>query len=492
MTKRVKHCGRAKVIPVKDAMLLPYQERWVRDGSRLKLMEKSRQVGISWGSALGLVKRKAPSTARGDAWCSSRDDGQARLLVEDCKAFANILNLGAEDLGEQIVDDKGTTSYVLRFANGLRIHSMSSNPDAQAGKRGDRLLDEFALHLNPRKLYSIAFPGITWGGQFEIVSTHRGSANFFNELVREIREKDNPKGFSLHRVTLQDALDQGFLFKLQSKLPDGDERLDMDEAEYFDFIKSGCADGESFLQEYMCVPADDAAAFLEYDLIASREFRGGEDWELEPKSIKHPFFVGVDVGRDHDLTVIWVVEKVATDKITRKVIELQGRPFAEQEDVLYRVLESPNMRRCCIDASGLGRQFAERARERFGDYRVEEVKFTAPVKEELAYPLRAAFEDGTVRIPESRAIRADLRGVRKETTASGNIRFAADRGKNGHSDRFWALALALHAAKSADEGFCRLESAGRGGDDGQGRFGKFVRPDNSDDFEPTGTGDWAY
>ncbi len=92
---------------------------------------------------------------------------------------------------------------MLEFANGKRIHSMSSNPDAQAGKRGGRVLDEFALNPEPRKLWAIAYPGITWGGAMEIISTHRGSGNYFNELIREIREQGNPKNISLHRVTLQ-------------------------------------------------------------------------------------------------------------------------------------------------------------------------------------------------------------------------------------------------------------------------------------------------
>src|SRR5690606_26634013 len=147
--------------------------------------------------------------------------------------------------------------YVLRFESGRRIHSMSSNPDAQAGKRGSRILDEFALHPNPRKLWTIAYPGITWGGSLKVISTHRGSHNFFNGLKREIVEGGNPKGISLHTVTLQDALDQGLLWKLQQNLPAEDERQEMTEAEYFDFVKSGCADEESFLQEYMCQPADD-------------------------------------------------------------------------------------------------------------------------------------------------------------------------------------------------------------------------------------------
>ena len=445
--------GKAKVIPAKDTLLLPYQAKWVNDNSRLKIMEKSRQIGMSWGGAYGLVRRKAPKTARLDAWASSTGDIQARLFLDDCKKFAGMIQTGAEDLGERAIDDKGSKAFVLKMASGCAINSMSSNPDAQAGKRGDRFLDEFALHLDPRKLYAIAYPGITWGGLLEILSTHRGSGNFFNELIREIIEKGNPKKFSHHRVTLQDALEQGFLFKLQLKLPDGDERLYMDEADYFNFIKSGCADEESFLQEYMCIPADDNSAFLTYDLIASCEYQAGEDWEMPPPFLlaKGPLFVGVDVGREHDLTAIYVLELLGGRYLLRAIFELQGVTFSEQEDVLYRVLASPSVRRCCIDATGIGTQFAERAAEKFGKYRVEGIKFTVGIKEELAYPLRAAFEDGNIRIPFNKNLRADLRSIKKIATAGEHVRFAADRGANGHADRFWALALALHAGKAPQE-----------------------------------------
>lgn len=441
--------GAAKNIPKRNTLLLPYQAKWVKDSSRLKIAEKSRQIGWTWATAYGLVSRKSLVDARLDAWISSRDDIQARLFLEDCKGFAKLLNAAAADLGERVIDESGHTAYVLQHANGLRSHSMSSNPDAQAGKRGDRVLDEFALHPDPRKLYSIAYPGITWGGSLEIFSTHRGTANYFNQLIVEIREKKNPKGFSLHRVTLADALEEGFLFKLQSKLPIDDERQDMDEAAYYDFIRAGCADEESFLQEYMCVPSDDAAAFLSYELLDACKYPAGEEWETLLGGGTNPLFVGVDVGRDHDLTVIWVIEKVGGVNLTRRVIELKAETFDAQERALYDILALPQVRRCCIDQTGIGRQFAERAQKRFGTYRVEGLHFTGPVKEELAYPVRAAFEDRSIRIPDRKEIFSDLRGIRKETTAAGNIRFAGERGKNGHCDRFWALALALHAGKTA-------------------------------------------
>ena len=429
--------------------MLPYQQAWVEDNSRLKICEKSRQIGWTWATAYGLVRRKSLKSARLDAWISSRDEIQARLFLEDCKDFAAILQIGAEDLGERVIDKDGNSAYVLRMANQLRIHSMSSNPDAQAGKRGDRVLDEFALHPDPRKLYSIAYPGITWGGSMEVFSTHRGSHNFFNGLIKEIREKGNPKGFSLHRVTLQDALDQGFLYKLQSKLPPDDARQEMDEADYFTFIKAGAADEESFNEEYMCIPSDDASAFITYEMLDATKLPPAET-NHTPTQLRtcKELYLGVDIGRVHDLTVFWILEKVADTYFTRREITMQNATFDAQEKVFYELMDIPAMRRAGVDNTGIGRQFAERARKKYGS-RVEPVNFTSQVKEELAYPLKAALEDRTLRIPDDPKVFADFRAIRKITTTAGNIRFEGERTKDGHSDRFWAAALALHAAGTA-------------------------------------------
>ncbi|MCM2480174.1 terminase large subunit domain-containing protein [Serpentinimonas maccroryi] len=434
--------GKARAIPADaGAIFLPYQSRWIQDEARLKLMEKARQIGLSWSSAYACVERSAAQGARYDQWVSSRDDLQARLFIEDCKTFAGILNIAAQDLGEVVLDPKGRISaYVIEFSSGKRIHSMSSNPDAQAGKRGARLLDEFALHPDPRKLWSVAYPGITWGGQMEVISTHRGSHNFFNQLVREVREGGNPKQISLHRVTLQDALEQGFLYKLQHMLAADDERMGMDEAAYFDFIRSGCADEESFQQEYMCAAADDDAAFLEYDLIASAEYPRGHDWAQRESG---PLFVGIDIGRKQDLTVLWVLEKLGDTYYTRHVQALRGMRKSDQEKHLWPWIERSH--RTCIDATGLGIGWSDDAQDAYGKFKVEAVTFTSASKEAMAYPVRAHMEDSKLRIPFDQHIRADLRSLSKQTSSAGNIRFTAERGPGGHADHFWALALALHA-----------------------------------------------
>jgi phage FluMu gp28-like protein len=428
-----------------EKFFLAYQKRWIDDASRLKIIEKSRQIGISMATAYRLVREHSSRDCRWDAWVSSRDEMQGKLFLDDCKKFSQILHIAAQDLGRELMAlNKKSGVVSIPFHNNHFIHSLSSNPDAQAGKRGTRVLDEFALHPNPKLLYAIAYPGITWGGQLEIISTHRNSDNFFHKLIKDITENGNPKKFSHHRVTLQDALEQGLLRKLRAKASADDPIMAMDEGDYFDYIRRSCPDHETFLQEYMCEPWDNQSIFLPMHLI------GDAEMFYDPQKItdKNDLFLGVDVGRTKDLTVFWLLASVKDELITKDIIVLRNKTFSEQEATLYELLVMPMLRRVCMDQTGIGRQFAERAAERFGRYKVEGITFTNATKEQLAYLLRTAFEDKVIKIPSDDSIRADLRAVKKENTFAGKIRFSAENTERGHADRFWALALAVHAAQN--------------------------------------------
>ena len=162
--------------------------------------------------------------------------------------------------------------------------------------------------------------------------------------------------------------------------------------------------------------------------------------------IKGDLYVGIDIGRRKDLTVIWCIERFENNKYTRKVKVLEKTPFHIQYEIISEILKHPKLRRCCIDSTGIGMQLAEQAVRDFGQYRVEAVMFTNKSKEEMAYNLRTNFEDKQVIIPAEHDIREDLHSIQKITTKAGNIRFDAETSEvNGHADRFWALALALIA-----------------------------------------------
>jgi phage FluMu gp28-like protein len=425
---------------------LPYQERWIRDESQLKIMEKARQIGITWASAYRLVRQHAPHRRRLDSWVASRDETSAKLFLEDCKFFRDILHVAAHSFGRALSPDTERDSvYSLRFSNHTQIYSLSSNPDTQAGKRGTRVLDEFALHPQADQLYSTAYPGITWGGQLEIISTQRDADHLFNRLIQEIIHNGNPKNFSYHRVTLEDALQQGILQRIQAQLPPEDPRQAMTESDYYDYIRQACIDEDSFQQEYMCHPVQEGDSFLSYTLIQSCEYAPDVHWERDLMAITHEAYLGIDIGREHDLSVFWLLEKENGIAHTRSVICAQKMRFSDQEFILKSFFSIPSLRRVCIDQSGIGRQFTERAIEHFGSYRVEGITFTLSTKEQLAYALRTAFEQQQLRIPAERQIREDLRAIKRETTFAGHIRFSAERNDKGHADRFWALALAWHA-----------------------------------------------
>lgn len=423
-----------------EPYFLPYQRRWIQDRSALKMFEKSRQIGISFCTAYSAVKRAAAQDARLDVWVSSRDEVQARLFLEDCLHWAETLQIVAENRGEVLFDPaKGFASYVLRFQNGRNIYSLSSNPNALAGKRGHVILDEFALHGDQRLLYRVAKPVTTWGGQLELISTHRGANSVFNQLLLDIAERGNPMGWSHHRVTLQDAVSDGLVERINLKTGRRESR-----ETFLTRLEGECLDKEQWLQEYCCLPCDESAAFITYEMITACQADCLRDFACLERC-ENPLYLGLDVGRKRDLTIIDVGEKIGDVVWDRFRIELANKSFSEQESELYRLLNLPNLQRACIDASGLGMQLAERAREYCG-WKVEPITFTAPIKEQLAFQLRAAFEDRLLRISDDERLRADLRGIRKEISASGNLRFVGES-PDSHCDRFWAKALRQQAAQ---------------------------------------------
>ena len=472
---------------------LPYQRRWIEDSSPLRICEKSRQIGMTYADAYDSVLKAADIIDGKDVWVSSRDEDTARLYLQHCKRWAKAINHVAEDLGQVILDSKrDITARVLRFPRGFSIYSLSSNPNALVGRSGHIKIDEFAVHQDQRELYSIASPCINWGGQLSIISTHRGVDSTFNQIIRSIREEGNPMHWSHHRVTIHDAVEQGIVERINAAARRADSR-----GAFIQRLRSQCIDEEQWLREYCCQPQDENSAFITWQMITACESPnclkpfsyisviGERDLAVDPgwhptmpshwsrptdlpesddRSDPRSFYVGVDVARKHDLCVIDIGEKIDDLLWDRMRIELHNKKFSEIEDELFPILRLRSVKRCCIDATGLGMQLAERAKERYG-YKVEPITFTAALKEELAFELRRAFEDRALRIDPDPKLRADLRAIKKVVTSAGNLRFLSDSDEvgravpgepSGHADRFWAKALRQHAAqtKPAKFGAC--------------------------------------
>ena len=279
-------------------------------------------------------------------------------------------------------------------------------------------------------------PVFTWGYPVRILSTHNSKSSLFYKFLEDV--KAGKRDWYYQKTDIYQAVAEGLVDRIYGRRTTAAEQKAWLEQEQRD-----CANEEAWLEEYCCKPSDEAHSFFTYDLIAGIE----EENVLCPlNKTKYDLFVGVDIGRRKDLTVIWVWERVARNFFARLVEPLEKTPFRVQREVLWEILKHPKVRRCCMDSTGLGMQLAEETQEQFGQYRVEAVNFSSRVKEEMAYPLRAAAEDKLIKIPADRKIREDFHSLRKVTTAAANTRFDVDATAATHADYFWAAALGYYAA----------------------------------------------
>ncbi len=424
--------------------LLPYQLGWVRDNHRMKLCEKSRRIGWTYISSLRRVYR-ALRAPRHDAWWVTRDLGTAREFIRYCRQWATTCRaIGLRRLGDCApagARAAGARTHALAFANGSRITALSSAPDALAGKGGDIGLDEFALHRHQDLLYTVARPATMWGHQLEIVSTHRASTTLFNRLCAGARSGRDPQ-WHHYRVTIEDAVAGGLVERVNARVVHrGGAPLST--AAFLAQERAGCLSEAMWRQEYLCEPQDSEAALLSYALITACE----SEWAaLRAGAADGPGYLGMDIGREHDLTVLWVVERLGDVLYTRAVEVLERAPFQAQLEALTLLWRRARVQRGAVDAGGMGAMLAEQAAARLGGHRLEAVRISAPVQEALALNVLRHCQERTVRLPAEPVIRHDLHQVQRQVTIGGHVRYQAPRTGAGHADRFWALALALHAA----------------------------------------------
>jgi phage FluMu gp28-like protein len=401
-------------------------------------------------------------------WVSSRDLLTAKELITDYMAkwagAANIVAKGLDGENAQVIDkEKGITAFIVQFDNGSRVLSLSSTPEAFAGKGGDVFIDEADLHENSKKVIDMAQPCTTWGGQLEVVSALKidgGPNTPFCRLVDEAEHQGNPRGWNLHKTTIVDAVEQGFVEKIGEVTGKNWTRKDWLANMESQYSK------EAWRTQFLLIPSEDGGALISYELINAAEAKPCAQDTLMPMKYDKflPMYLGMDIGRKKDLSVIICLQRLGDILWTVGYEVMEKTPYRIQEAKLGSFLEMRNCYRGCIDATGKGEMLAEYAVDKFGSFRAEGIIFTNPAKARLAETLHRRFEDRRIRIPRDPIIAEDLHKIIKSTTLNNHARYEGDRDENGHSDRFWAYALANHAAESSLAGPCEMEAAGESRD----------------------------
>lgn len=430
----------------KNFKFLKYQSAWINNPSQFAIAEKSRRIGITYAESYRVTRDLALKKVKNNkVWFSSADLSASEEFIDYVAFWAKFLQTAAEYVGEVVIDrDDDVTAHRVRFSNGAECNAISSNPTRFRSKGGDIILDEFAHHKDQEKMFTAAKPSMMWGNRVRVISTHNGDESYFNSLISEIKKgKDGTmKNWTHFHTTIEDAIKDGLIDTIL-----GHKASKEEVAQFLEDAFSGMSQ-EAIDEEFYCIPRSSSKNhLLPYELLNPIERDNILDDKLE--NVVGDLFVGMDIGRKNNPSIIWVDEKLGEILYTRKVIPLKNVTYREQKEILYGVMSHPNFRRAALDATGIGNQMAEEAQQDFGALRVEAVMFTTKSKEELASHTYIMVEGKKTLIPRDRIIRDDFYSVRAVTSPSGNVRYEADVDKQGgHADYFWAKALALSAAKS--------------------------------------------
>ena len=411
-------------------LLLPYQRRWVSDTSRFKIWNKARQAGGSLAAAFGVVDS---ILADGKDWVLiSSGERQALELMKKVHQVADIFADAYQRATSKPFPLEKKAGSII-FPSGARIIAAPSNPNTARGYSANLLLDEFAFHSDPAAIWTAVFPIITnplkGKLKLQIISTPFGLNNKFADIWFSADSK-----FSRHETSIYNAVEDGL-------------SLNIDE------LRETLADSDAWAQEYECRFCESASLMFPYSLVSSAisSEANGQPEVIPERPMPRQggsLFVGVDLGRKHDLTVCWTLERIPergdtpAKLVTLEEIVLDRMPYDEQVPILESRLRYA--RHACVDSSGLGGPIHERLAKAFSH--VEAVHFSQSTKLEIFSRTKRELEARALKLPIGSKVSDELQSLQRLVTSQGTVKIFARRTADGHADRATALALAVHAS----------------------------------------------
>lgn len=450
-----------------------WQDWYLRHRFRFLIANKSRRVGWSFLTALdGVMNAIDPAKYNYTKQFVSYSMEDAKEKIAIARAF--FLSI-PEGMGQKRLTSDSKTTLEWEDKNGRSRSRLISWPcKAPRGKGGDISLDEFAFHANDYSIYTAALPIISRGGNLEIGSTPFGNKGKFYEIIT-----DTGRFPDFKRIELYWYMSPYLCTNVKAAIHDA-QNLNTQAmvAKYATDVMKDIFENtslEDFQQEYECAFRDELAAFITLEMIQActplagdddnpdssdeiEEFKTIDDLILGYRQEKHGYlYAGYDVGRTNDASELVVIGYLPGKDLMQVIASISFRKvsFKEQEANIVRFMKELPIYRFAIDATGLGMNLAENLMGYF-PRKVEAVTFTNPVKEDLANNSWLVFDKRKIALPPDRELQQQIHSIRKTITSAKNARFDCDANSQNHADRFWAMALAIHAVgrgAEANNGF---------------------------------------
>lgn len=458
-------------------ILLPYQKAWVGDDAEVKVAEKSRRVGLTWAEAAASVL-DAAATDGMDVYYISYNFEFTKEFITTCGSWAKGLNEAAVAFGEEIIKD-GEDEFrasKITFPSGHKIMGLPARATTIRGRQGKIIIDEAAFCDNLSELLKAALAMLMWGGKVCIISTHNGEDNLFNEIIKDV--KSGKKPYSLHRITITDAISQG-LYRRICLRKKGKWTKKGEEAWLQGLVAHY---GEGAPEELFCIPTKGGAKYFSRALVENcmndeipvlryqqtNEFtfmpesernRQTDEWleaELLPvlrDALPIGKYIGGDFARSGDLSTLVITQRISeTYRKGLCNIELRNVPFDQQLRISRFILDSlESVWGFSTDARGNGQMMAEMLQQEYGTDLVNAVMITTSFYAEFMPALKSRFESHELEIPKSMDIIEDFRLV---TMVKGTPRIPDARTNEGetrklrHGDTVVAECMVEHAMKN--------------------------------------------
>ncbi len=428
-------------------LLRESQRKWVADPAEVKIAEKGRRTGFTFGEAADDVLIAAASREAGgdNVYYIGTTLDMAREYIEACGRWAVGLNHAAGEIGELLIDDvdehgnsKNIKAFRVDFPSGFSILALSSRPRSLRGRQGVVVIDEAAFQDDLAGLIKAAIALIILGSKVRIISTHEGVENYFNQLIEECRAGRIP--YSVHRCTFDDAVREG-LYRTRCKAK-GETWTAEGEAAFTAKVRAFYRGNEE--EELDCIPALSGGTYLSMALILPCvnaaipviRWDFADDFLDRPEAVRDaevlakcreelqplidkmdpeaPSYWGLDFGRSANRTTFWPAQAMRDTRLkTPFLLELYNCPFAQHETIFIWLCDRlPKFTHGKPDARGNGAALAEKLRSRYGVERIEEVKATLEWYRVNWPPAKARLEDRSCEVPQDREVHDDLRAVK--------------------------------------------------------------------------------
>lgn len=167
------------------------------------------------------------------------------------------------------------------------------------------------------------------------------------------------------------------------------------------------------------------------------------DWEDDREPVG-PYVMGVDVGKLHDFTVMYVID-IPTMKVVARD-RFNKFDYPAQADILAQHYYTWLPRFISLDATGVGEAMQDLLRER--GCAISPFKFTVETKQSMVGTLIKAAETKLLKcMKDDNTLRTELELFEGKLVASpGGTRVAYEAADGAHDDCVMALGLACRAA----------------------------------------------